>query len=201
MRNLTLIFTFLTSFIFAQKVDTIIDRGIYRSHFCYELKQPIAVTYTLYQGGGEASRYGDNFTNDIKQIKMLDGKTYHKSGYDKGHMAPAEDFAYNDSLQNLTFRYYNCVPQTPELNRGPWKKYETKARKLSQLDTLVIVCYNTYKKSTTPVPMRVPSVCYKAVFDAKTKKLLFSVGFENTPEAKEVPVNKTVLKKLTSLSR
>ena len=37
---------------FGQKVDTVIDNGIYKSHYCYQLKEPLYVTYWLYKGGG-----------------------------------------------------------------------------------------------------------------------------------------------------
>jgi DNA/RNA endonuclease G (NUC1) len=172
----------------AQKCDTIIDGKIFKSYFSYEVKQPIAVTYTLYQGGGEMSRYGMNFINDTK-ISMLGGKDYAGKGYDKGHMANAEDFAYDLVKEEQTFRYYNCVPQTPEMNRGPWKKYETKARKLSQLQHIKIVCYNVFGKEKNPqFGVRIPIACYKAVYDMDTKKLLFAIGIENDSDPMEIKV-------------
>lgn len=115
---------------------------------------------------------------------MLNGKIYSNSGFDRGHMVPAEDFAYNDSLQGLTFRYYNCVPQYPKVNRGAWKKYETKVRKMSQLDTLVVVCYNTYDKKLVK-GMYVPKVCYKVVFNTK-RKMIFSVGVQNSDSSQVI---------------
>lgn len=189
----------------AQKIDTIIDAGIYKSYFSYEVKQPIMVTYTLFQGGGEVSRYGMNFINDTK-IKMLTGKDYAKSGYDKGHMVPAEDFAYNEEKQEKTFRYYNCVAQSPELNRGPWKKYETKARKISQLSTLLIICYNVYGTDSAGT-IRLAKECYKAVYEIKTIKkkktftLVFAVGFKNDSTAAELIVSPTIMSKFKAVAK
>lgn len=164
--------------------DTLIDKGIYKSYFNTTLKIPIFVTHKLYQGGGEASRYGDNFTNDTK-IKMLAGKDYAGLGFDKGHLANAEDFAYDDSLQNLTFRYYNCVPQNPTLNRGKWRSLETKARRASALDTMFIVNIVVY----TGVKVNnicIPSVCYKALYNYETCELLWVVGYKNDAQSEEV---------------
>lgn len=170
------ILLFFVSTSFAQlHYDTIINKGIYKSYFNSKLKQPVAVTYTLYKGGGDAKRDKDRF---VATALTLHDKDYSHSGYDRGHMVPAEDFAYSDSLEKLTFSYYNCVPQVPKLNRGVWKKYETKARKLSQKDTLVIICINRYKYTYLD-HFNVPEVCYKFVY-SKTGKLVFGIGFTNS---------------------
>ena len=155
--------------------DTIINKGIYKSYFNTKLKQPVAVTYTLFKGGGSAKRDKDHF---VATNITLHDKDYSHSGYDRGHMAPAEDFAYSDSLEKLTFSYYNCVPQVPKLNRGVWKKYETKVRKLSQKDTLIVICINHYKYTYLD-HFNVPEICYKFVY-TKAGKLVFGVGFTNT---------------------
>lgn len=176
--------------------DTIIDRGIYRSFFNRKIKQPVAVVYRLYHGGGEASRSNDRFVTD-EEVTTLRNKDYAKTGYDKGHLVPAEDFAFSDSLQNLTFRFYNCVPQTPQLNRGKWKKYEAEARKLSQADTVTIVCYNYFRVAKRK-GMAVPAVCYKAVFDRRGN-LLFSVGFENSQTCGSVRISREISHTLAAL--
>ena len=199
MRHLFPLFILVGSCGFSQlDYDTLIERGIYKSYFNTHIKQPVAVVYKLYCGGGNASRTNDRFVNDPGVI-TLNAKDYHKSGYDKGHMAPAEDFAYSDSLQNLTFRFYNCVPQHPGLNRGGWKHYETKARRLSQTDTVIVVCYNWFNGQHQK-NMAVPSVCYKGVFDKKGTPI-FCIGLENKADSKEVPIGKEVLEKMTGLCK
>jgi len=173
--------------------DTIINKGFYQSYFNLKIKLPIAVVYTLYQGGGEASRKSDNFINDTK-IPMLTNKDYAGSGYDKGHLVPAEDFAYDDSLQNLTFRFYNCIPQTPNLNRGKWKGIESKTRRFSRLDTICVVNFMTYDTvKTSSVSFYVPKVCYKAVYNLSNNLMLSCWGYENTSENKEVKISDNVL--------
>ena len=42
-------------------------------------------------------------------------------------------------IELITFRFYNALPQTPKLNRGIWKHYETEIRKLSQNDSILII--------------------------------------------------------------
>ncbi len=186
--------SFVTSSYSQLHYDTIIDKGIYKSYFNSLLKQPVAVTYTLYKGGGDASRSNDHFTGT--SITLSD-KDYLHSGYDRGHLVPAEDLAYSDSLQGLTFSYYNCVPQLPKLNRGKWKKYENKVRKLSQMDSLFVVCYNEY--NTLYIDgLNIPDVCYKSVYTYKGN-LLFEIGLKNDSTVAEViitPQHSEMMKKL-----
>ena len=98
---------------------------------------------------------------------------YKKSGYDIGHMADAEDFAYNEILEKETFKYYNAVPQKPNLNRDIWKSYETKIRKISQTDSLLIICggcdYNGM----------IPNNCFKIVYSLSKRQILYSLVFTN----------------------
>lgn len=170
------------------KYDTIVNMGIYRSYFDLTRKQPVAVTYTLYKGGGPASRKNDHFYGT--SITLCD-KSYSHCGFDRGHMVPAEDFAYSDSLQAITFSYYNVVPQTMQLNRGAWKSLENKVRKLSQFDTVVVVCMNEYKDFWTP------AICYKFVFCRK--KLVLSQGYTNTQDPQPVQINSKILPLIISM--
>jgi len=128
-----------------------------------------------------------DFKCDIKGLKTAYDSDYRASGYDKGHMANAEDFANDCVLEELTFRYYNCAPQTPELNRGPWKHFETVIRNLSKTDSLIVICYNEFdgKKIKN---VYVPSKCYKFVYDLKTNKLVYAFYFTNTatPDFKDL---------------
>ena len=168
------------------KYDTIISNSIYKSYFNYELKQPVLLTYKLYKGGGDCKRDTFRFINDSK-IKTLTNKNYKNSGYDKGHLASAEDFAYNCSLDELTFRFYNCVPQTHELNRGVWKKEEFYVRNLSQFDSLIVICYNTYKSKKIN-NMIIPDTCYKFVYSLRNKKFVVAFYATNTNQ----PIYKSI---------
>lgn len=70
-----------------------------------------------------------NFHKDM----MADNKDappsdYTGSGYDKGHMADAADFTFNEDEEIDTFNMTNMTPQLPGLNRGGWKWLETLSR-------------------------------------------------------------------------
>jgi len=160
----------------------IIDKGIYKANFSNKLHQPRYVSYTLYKGGGDCDRSSFSFKNDNHQAETASDHDYAGSGYDKGHLANSEDFAFDCTSDELTFRYYNCLPQTANLNRGLWKRNETDIRKWSQKEKLYIIC-GGYFRSTKMGNTRVPSYCWKVVQSAKTKKVLFCGWFSNTTKA------------------
>jgi endonuclease G len=180
MRLLFILFLSLITFnLSAQKVDTVITTPIYTAGISYKLKQPLYVRYKLYGGGGDCSRKGMTFKTTAG-LDLLSSKNYNGSGYDEGHLANAEDFAYQCLLQEQTFRYYNCLPQAPNLNRGSWKTTETVVRKLSQKDSLLIIAGGIWGKKPNVVNgMTIPDSCYKVVYSLSTRKLIFCYTFAN----------------------
>lgn len=166
----------LSTTLCSQTVDTIIYRGIYQSHVSYKLKQPVYVKYKLYKGGGDCKRDKFVFKNEL-QIPLLE-KEYNKSGFDRGHLANSEDFAYDCIKDELTFRYYNCLPQTPNLNRGTWKSWEGIIRQESQTDSLLIITGGIWNDSIVN-GINVPKYCWKVVRSLKTKKITHVLLFKN----------------------
>lgn len=136
--------------------DTVIDRAYYRSYFNSKYSTVSCVKYTLYKGGGTVSRKGMTFRHTYGHSVF----PYAKSGYDKGHLVAAQDFAYSRTAMLATFDYINALPQAPALNRGAWKRLETKVRKWSQTDTLEIECGGLDYDSTRHM---IPKYFYKIV--------------------------------------
>lgn len=152
--------------------DTIIDRGIFVSYYNLHYSSVSFVKYKLYKGGGRASRKGMNFRNTIGGAIFK----YERSGYDKGHLCPAQDMAQSTARMAATFDYINCLPQTPALNRGEWKRIETRVRKMSQRDSLLIECggldYDTLYH-------QLPRLCYKIVVSLSSGDTLVNVRMVN----------------------
>ena len=166
---------------FSQKVDTVFRMGIYDSYYSFDLKNPIIVTYVLHHGGGSCDRSHYRFKGDhFLKGRLATSTDYLHSGYDQGHMANAEDFAYDCSLDELTFRFYNCVPQTKELNRGIWERMEAQARSLSQTDSLLIICGNTFDSTKIGNGVYVPTTCWKVIYSLKSEQVLLCSFFTNT---------------------
>ncbi len=53
---------------------------------------------------------------------------YYKSGYDRGHLAPAADMRYSEQSMIESFYYSNISPQNPSFNRGIWAQLEETVR-------------------------------------------------------------------------
>ena len=53
---------------------------------------------------------------------------YSKSGYDRGHLAPAADMGWSAQAMKESFYFSNMSPQEPGFNRGIWKKLEEQVR-------------------------------------------------------------------------
>jgi len=179
MKYLLLLIPFIA---FSQKVDTIIKTDVFTSYYSKDLRLPIMVKYVLYKGGGECSRVGDVFHNDYK-LNVVGTKEFKASGYDEGHMANAEDFAYDCKKQKGTFQFINQLPQTPNLNRGIWKHYETIIRDLSQHDSLIVVCGGIWEDNKVVNGMRIPNKCWKVVYSITLKKPIYILLFTNDNKA------------------
>jgi len=175
-----LVFTLSFSLAAQIKPDTLINNGFYKSYFSYKFKEPLYVSYILYKGGGDCSRDGFYFKNDTKIVFMARDNDYEKSGYDRGHLVNSEDYAYDCKKDEATFRYYNCLPQTPNLNRGVWKKWEFGIRVESQTDSLFIVCGGIFLSGKViGDKVAVPDYCFKIVQSLRTKKILWVLLFTN----------------------
>ncbi|MBL8231993.1 MAG: DNA/RNA non-specific endonuclease [Bryobacterales bacterium] len=57
---------------------------------------------------------------------------YTYSGYSRGHMAPAADFAWSAEAFRTTFLLSNAVPQLQSVNAGPWTRLENAVRRLAR---------------------------------------------------------------------
>lgn len=112
--------------------------------------------------------------NYFKPDKLVKTKTaypddYKKSGYDRGHLAPADIFDYNQKYMNETFLMSNIVPQLPRFNRGVWKRIELYTQYIAVVykkiyivtGCVVLKPYKTIGKSKVVVPQ----FFYKVVFD------------------------------------
>ncbi|WP_370633093.1 DNA/RNA non-specific endonuclease [Mucilaginibacter sp. UR6-11] len=167
--------------------------GNYISHYSYELKEPLYVSYTLSRGGGSCNRAHYRFRAGPFTATASD---YSHSGYDEGHLANAEDFAYDCALDKKTFSFYNCLPQTPRLNRGIWKVWETRIRALSQTKTLYITAGGIFTTKLIKPGKRVavPDYCYKVVIDSASRKTIYCLLFPNDDTDEMISIDLETLK-------
>lgn len=78
-------------------------------------------------------RRSDHFDSDPDlppQFIPVTSRDYWRSHYDRGHLCPSGDRT-RDAYDNArTFLFTNIEPQTPSLNRGPWRELEERVREI-----------------------------------------------------------------------
>jgi endonuclease G len=111
-------------------------------------------------------------TNNFRPDPLLRGRQgsnadFEGSGYDRGHLAPAEDLSYSRNTMSESFYYSNMSPQVPAFNRGVWKRLEELVRFwATAYDTVYIVTGPLLEPGLPaigPHRVAVPRQYYKAV--------------------------------------
>lgn len=101
----------------------------------------VAWTLTKEKAEGSISRPQRQFEQDPSIWgQQAEHKDYTKSGYCRGHMAPAGDMKWSEQAMNESFYTTNICPQLVELNNGKWKSLEEHTRRLAKESTVYICC-------------------------------------------------------------
>ncbi|MBO0931595.1 DNA/RNA non-specific endonuclease [Fibrella aquatilis] len=168
-------------FDFEKQVDFILPAGLsndqlvrhegYTLRYDEDLKNPVWVAYPLlaYEITGDAEREGSSFMPD----PAVEGGTalpsdYTRSGYDRGHQAPAGDFKFSQRLMSQSFYMSNISPQAPQFNRGIWKQLEELVRAWALRDGGLYVVTGPVLREGLPTIGRanevaVPEYFYKVI--------------------------------------
>lgn len=114
-----------------QLTDDIIRHDGYTLRYREEYEQADWVAYPLLEDEilGDADRKNEQFQPDpmVKTGSAL-ASDYTRSGYDRGHLAPAGDFKFSKQMMGQTFYMSNISPQVPDFNRGIWRELEEQVR-------------------------------------------------------------------------
>lgn len=95
-------------------------------------------------------------------------RDYSKSGYDRGHLAPAGDMRKDSAAMEQSFYLTNMAPQRPGLNRVDWAQLESFVRKHVYADRpLYVITGPIYIGSPKVIGNNVwvPSYFYKIIYD------------------------------------
>lgn len=81
-----------------------------------------------------ASRDKEEFRPDAVLPKGMtpDPMWFSRTGYDRGHLAPADDFREDPASMSQSFYTSNVVAQNPDNNRGVWLRLEQNVRRWAQ---------------------------------------------------------------------
>ncbi len=144
--------------------EQIIRHTGYTVSYNKELKLPNWVSYELTREETKGKEKRDNRFIADPQVKgpIATNADYARSGYDKGHMAPAADMKWSAQAMKESFYFSNMCPQHPQLNRRSWKNLEEKVRDWAIADSaIIIICGpilpkqpKTIGKNKVAVPQR-----------------------------------------------
>ena len=100
---------------------------------------------------------------------------YSGSGYDRGHLAPAQDMKATAKIMSESFYLSNMSPQLPAFNRGGnWRKLENTIHQWARKNVIVVTgpifTYNMGFIGANHVT--IPSAFYKVVYWPSKKKIL-----------------------------
>lgn len=162
--------------------EQIIRHSGYTVSYNKDLRIPNWVSYELTrrETTGKEKR-NDRFIADplVKGVSATN-EDYSRSGYDKGHMAPAADMKWSNTAMKESFYFSNICPQHPQLNRRGWKKLEEKIRDWAAADSaIIVICGPVIRKQAKTIGKNkvvVPQQFFKVVLSPFVKPMR-AIGF------------------------
>lgn len=120
---------------------------------------------------GPVPRFQGKFMPDMdlpEKLYRVRHDDYTGSGFDRGHMVRSEERTATPQDNESTFLTTNLLPQTHDLNAGPWLRLEEECQRLAQRENkdLYIICGGIYNKNFPTIgkgKVAVPEFCFKAV--------------------------------------
>jgi endonuclease G len=145
-----------------------VSHAFYSLGYSEDWEQARWVSYFASSGHstGTAKRRNDFRIDTSVSTGSSELSDYYKSGFDRGHLAPAHDFSWSASALSETFFMSNISPQVPSFNRGIWLSLENKIRDIvARGNELIIVVgpiVDATDKSIGDNQVKVPSRFFKA---------------------------------------
>ena len=130
-------------------VSQVIEHTGYTVSYNRKRRNPNWVAYELTadEVEGEEPRDGDFIPDpDVRGCQAADDD-YRRSGWDRGHLAPAADMKWSEQAMKESFYLSNISPQNNNLNRGVWKSIEELTRNAAKRYNNVLVVTGPVFKS------------------------------------------------------
>ena len=151
------------------------DQFICHTGYClaydenYKLAKWVAYELTFAETQGTFAR-NDKFKPDPLILKNSASLAdYKKSGYDRGHLAPAADMKWSAEAMRESFYLSNMSPQDKSFNRGIWKKLEEQVRNWAIENKSVYITTGPILEKGLPTiganQIPIPRAFYKVVLD------------------------------------
>ena len=124
-----------------KRKEQLIEHTGYTVSYNADWRIPNWVGYELVRSELEGGvKRSDNFMPDPQvKKKSAENSDYRRSGFDRGHMAPAGDMTWDKQAMQESFYFSNICPQNPSLNSGAWRLLEEQIRLWAKKDSAVVV--------------------------------------------------------------
>ena len=139
--------------------ETVIQHSAYGLVYNHKHMQAKWVAYNLTYGNtvGGAERSSKFSIDPSISPRTAVTSDYTKTGYDRGHLAPAGDMKFSAQAMSESFYMSNVSPQLPGFNRGIWKKLEEQFRSWAPSSHPVFVV--TGPVLTDPISSHIGQTC------------------------------------------
>lgn len=153
--------------------ETIIDYTGFSLLYSETHEQAVWVAYELTaeevhtRKANRLNRFNEDDRIPTGSASNLD---YYKSGFDRGHLAPAADMRFSQQAMEESFLYSNISPQRPAFNRGIWASLEDKTREWAVENSAISIVTGpvlSEEKYPTigPNEVSVPEFFFKVILD------------------------------------
>jgi endonuclease G len=167
----------------------VLDRIGYALGYSEENEQAAWVQYrfTAEENSHQKASRTEDFREDL-DIKTGSAQLedYRRSGYDRGHLAPAADMKFSQVAMSESFLLSNMSPQVHEFNGGIWSDLEKFVRYTVNIEkSIYVVTGPIFKNGDKKIGrsgVTVPSAYYKIIYDETEprKMIAFIVPHQDT---------------------
>jgi endonuclease G len=174
--------------------NQVIQHTIYTLSYNENHEQADWVAYKLYKNSiNDSVKRKDDFRIDPKvTTSSATLSDYKRSGYDRGHLAPAKVMSFSNKTMSESFYMSNMSPQKPSFNRGIWKKLEEQVRSWIHVsDTLYVVTGPVLDKKLGSIGannVSIPRAYYKVILRFKNSQIT-GIGFLLNNEKSSLSLN------------
>ena len=138
-----------------------------------------------------------------RNIPFVAPSEYVKSGYDRGHLAPSGDFAWDQSVNDTTFVMSNMVPQSPNLNRDSWRRLEDQVRRWACGEGKITVITGPVLADQLPKMrsgLEIPQKFFKIIIDETPPKKSISFVYSQEDRGNVMAKNKMPLQEVEAMT-
>lgn len=106
----------------------------------YRIANWVAYELTKKEAKSKKAERSNKFVPDpLAKGASATNEDYTRTGYDRGHLAPAGDMKWSAKAMRESFYLSNICPQKPGLNRGIWKELEEQCRLWAMDNGVVLI--------------------------------------------------------------